>query len=160
MRLHIFAIGKLKPGPELDLAKDYETRIGQLSRKAGLSKCVVADWTESQRATDTQRKTEEAAQLRERIPKGAVTVALDERGKTMASREFADFMQRQIGDGTLDLVFLIGGPDGHDPEFVSQASHKLAFGKMTWPHRLVRVMLLEQIYRALTILLQHPYHRA
>jgi 23S rRNA (pseudouridine1915-N3)-methyltransferase len=160
MRLHVIAIGKLKPGPERDLAADYETRIGQLARKAGISKCTLSEHPESTRTSPAQRKTEEAGVLHNRLPSGAVTIVLDERGRALSSLEFADFIQRQRDGGSQDLVFLIGGPDGHDKDLVSQANHKLAFGPMTWPHRLVRVMLLEQIYRALTILLQHPYHRS
>lgn len=85
---------------------------------------------------------------------------LDERGKALASEAFADLLRRHLDGGTADMGFLIGGPDGHAPEIRTTAGLLMSFGPMTWPHRLVRVMLFEQLYRALTIILGHPYHRA
>jgi 23S rRNA (pseudouridine1915-N3)-methyltransferase len=84
---------------------------------------------------------------------------LDERGKALSSAQFADFLKGHAERGTGDLAFLIGGPDGHAQSAREQAQLVLSLGTMTWPHRLVRVMLAEQIYRAVTILVNHPYHR-
>jgi 23S rRNA (pseudouridine1915-N3)-methyltransferase len=84
---------------------------------------------------------------------------LDERGKVLSSAGFADLLKRHLDGGTSDLAFLIGGPDGHAQSIRDSAGLLLSFGAMTWPHRLARVMLAEQIYRAVMILRDHPYHR-
>ena len=94
------------------------------------------------------------------LPAKAFNVVLDERGKALSSEAFADLLRRQLDGGTQDMAFLIGGPDGHAPAIRNGACLVMGFGPMTWPHRLVRVMLLEQLYRALTIIAGHPYHRA
>jgi 23S rRNA (pseudouridine1915-N3)-methyltransferase len=78
----------------------------------------------------------------------------------MSSKAFAAFLQKHLDGGTAELVFVIGGPDGHSQNTLDCADLALSFGAMTWPHRLVRVLLFEQIYRAVTIMVKHPYHRA
>jgi 23S rRNA (pseudouridine1915-N3)-methyltransferase len=156
MRLHVAAIGKLKSGAEKQLADDYHLRITQIARKAGLSSISVNE----QPATTAQRTAEEAAMLRKNIPPDAALIILDERGSSLSSEDFAKLLSKHLDRGTSDLAVLIGGPDGHDPGLRKAASMTIALGSMTWPHRLVRIMILEQIYRALTILLNHPYHRA
>ncbi|WP_395688048.1 23S rRNA (pseudouridine(1915)-N(3))-methyltransferase RlmH [Aestuariivirga sp.] len=160
MRLAIIAAGRLKPGPEKSLAEDYLTRAQGLGRGLGISKITVTDFNESQAATATARMTDEARLIASALPPRSFRVVLDERGKALASQAFADVLRRQLNDGTGDMAFLIGGPDGHAAELREAADLTLSFGPMTWPHRLVRVMLLEQLYRAITILAGHPYHRA
>ena len=103
--------------------------------------------------------SDEAKLLSGALAPKAFTVVLDERGKPMASEAFAAVLQRHLDSGTQDLSFLIGGPDGHAADTRDRAGLLLGFGPMTWPHRLVRVMLFEQIYRAVTIMTGHPYHR-
>lgn len=93
------------------------------------------------------------------VPSGAVVVALDERGRDLASRELAARIEHWREHARPAAAFLIGGPDGHGEAVRARADLVLAFGRMTWPHRLVRVMLAEQLYRATTILAGHPYHR-
>jgi 23S rRNA (pseudouridine1915-N3)-methyltransferase len=102
---------------------------------------------------------EEARLVSAAVPAKGFSVVLDERGKALASHAFADLLRRHLDGGTPDIAFLIGGPDGHAPGIRENAGLLLSFGPMTWPHRLVRVMLLEQLYRALTIIAGHPYHR-
>ena len=102
---------------------------------------------------------EEAALLQKVIPAGAVICALDERGKVETSPAFADRLGRWRDAAQGDLVFVIGGADGLEPSFCTDADHLLSFGKMVWPHMLVRVMLAEQLYRAASILSGGPYHR-
>ena len=160
MRLQVVAIGKLKAGPEKALAQDYRTRLEGLGRKAGISRLTVNDFAESQAQAASQRQTEEAKILAGAVPPKAFTLVLDERGKTMTSEGFAQLLQRHLDQGTQDLAFLIGGPDGHSASTRKTAGHLLSLGEMTWPHRLVRVMLFEQIYRAVTIMVNHPYHRS
>ncbi len=159
MRLHVAAIGKLKSGPEKELADDYQKRISQIARKAGISTISVTEQPESAKATAQQRMTEEAVVLRKQIPADATLIILDERGSTLSSEGFAKLLSQHLERGTSDVALLIGGPDGHDPAFRKTAATTIALGSMTWPHRLVRIMILEQIYRAITIMLNHPYHR-
>lgn len=159
MRLSVLAVGRLKAGPEKVLAEDYRTRAEGLGRKAGITRFTVTDTAESQGQTAVARMDEEARFFADALPPKAFTMVLDERGKPMASLAFADLLRRHIDGGTSDLAFLIGGPDGHAPSTREKAGLLLGFGPMTWPHRLVRVMLFEQIYRAVTIMVNHPYHR-
>jgi 23S rRNA (pseudouridine1915-N3)-methyltransferase len=159
MRISVLAVGRLKAGPEKTLAGEYLTRLTGLGPKAGVSRIAVADFAESRGQTPEHRQNDEARMLWGAVPLKAFTVVLDERGKPMSSEAFAGLLRRHIDTGTADLAFLIGGPDGHAPETRKRAGLLLSFGPMTWPHRLVRMMLIEQIYRAVTIMVNHPYHR-
>lgn len=159
MRISVLAMGRLKAGPEKTLAEDYLTRLKGAGPQAGVSRIAVADFAESRSQTADRGQIEEARVLWGAVPPKAFTIALDERGKPLSSEAFAQLLRRHIDMGTQDLAFLIGGPDGHAPETRDRAGLLLSLGPMTWPHRLVRVMLIEQIYRAVTIMVNHPYHR-
>ena len=160
MKLSVLAVGRLKAGPEKLLAEDYQARIEAIGRKAGISRFSVTDIGESQGRTPVARMDEEQRFFASSLAPRAFTVVLDERGKTLTSPAFAGMLRRHIDGGTADLAVLIGGPDGHTPATRDKAGLVLSFGPMTWPHRLVRVMLFEQIYRAVTIMVKHPYHRS
>jgi 23S rRNA (pseudouridine1915-N3)-methyltransferase len=160
MRVCLAAIGRLKTGPEKLMADDYAARIGQLGRKAGVSALKIGEWAESQQPNAKQRMEEEASILWSAVPQGAITLVLDERGASYSSEDFAAKIRTYADSGVGDLVFMIGGPDGHAPETRKKANHLIALGPMVWPHRLVRIMLLEQIYRSVTIMVNHPYHRS
>lgn len=160
MKITIAAIGHLKTGPEKEMAADYERRISGLGRKAGVSGLSVHDWAESRAADVKQRMADEARQLWSVVPEGTPVLALDERGEALSSAAFAKFLAAEAGRGAKQLTLMVGGPDGHAAETRGKALKTISFGPMTWPHRMVRVMLLEQIYRAVTILVNHPYHRA
>lgn len=160
MRLHILAVGRLKPGPERDLCDDYLTRARGLGRKAGISAIAEREFAESQLGTAALRQAAEAKMITDALPARALTILLDERGRDMTSPAFADTLRSRLDEGTADLAFLIGGPDGHDASLRASAALVIGLGRMTWPHRLVRIMLAEQIYRSVTILVNHPYHRA
>ncbi len=159
MKLHISAVGKLKNGPERTLCGDYFERAAQLGRRAGISSLTVTEHAESQAKTAELRKADEAARLLGSCPSIAYVIALDERGKNMSSDAFAGQLGRLLDNGTREVAFLIGGPDGHAAAVQGRAGLTVSFGAMTWPHRLARVMLAEQIYRSVTILVNHPYHR-
>lgn len=159
MRIAVHAIGRLKAGPEKELAGEYLARAAGLARSAGIKSVTVSEYPESLAATATLRKDDEAARLLAGLDGRAVVVVLDERGRELTSPELAAQLAKHRDGGVPDLVLLIGGPDGHGPAALARADLKLAFGKLTWPHRLMRILLAEQIYRALTILLNHPYHR-
>ncbi len=160
MKLHVAAIGKLKAGPENLLAQDYAGRITAIGKKAGIKALKISDWAESQRAEVALRMTEEETQLWSVVPAAAHVIVLDERGKSSTSEQFSTNLQKILDRSVSDVVFLIGGPDGHSVKTREKANELIALGPMTWPHRLLRIMLLEQIYRSVTIMLNHPYHRA
>ena len=105
------------------------------------------------------RKREEAKAIRGLLAPPANVIALDVNGAQMTSRRLATELGRARDQGIASAAFVIGGPDGLEPAFLASASLTLSFGAMTWPHQLVRIMVAEQIYRAVTILAGHPYHR-
>lgn len=107
-----------------------------------------------------RRKAVEGLRLLKGLPAEAVVVALDEAGEDLTSEDLAGRLGGLRDAGHQELACLIGGPDGLDPSVRARAHLILAFGRPTWPHQLVRVMLAEQLYRASTILAGHPYHRA
>jgi 23S rRNA (pseudouridine1915-N3)-methyltransferase len=159
LRLHILAVGRLKPGPEKLLVDDYLGRAEGAGRSCGIVAVNLREFSESRRDTIAERQAEEAQTLAAAIPPRAFAAVLDERGKSLTSAGFADLVKRHLDRGIGDLAFLIGGPDGHAESTRESAGIVLSLGAMTWPHRLARVMLAEQIYRAVTILVNHPYHR-
>ena len=159
MKLLVITVGKLKAGPEKLLAEDYRTRAEGLGRKAGLTKFVVTEFAESQLPSATARIADEARLIAAALPPKAFVIVLDERGPSLSSEAFATILKRQIDAGA-EIAVVIGGPDGHAAATRDNADLIVSFGAMTWPHRLVRVMLFEQIYRAVTIIVGHPYHRA
>jgi 23S rRNA (pseudouridine1915-N3)-methyltransferase len=160
MRLVVAAVGGLKRGPERELEGRYFERIIKAGRAVGIRGATISELGESPARRAADRISEEAAKLTKEIPDGAAVVALDERGESLSSEALAQRIGRWRDDGRPALVFLIGGPDGLAPELVAKADLRLAFGRMTWPHQLARIMILEQLYRAIAILSGHPYHRA
>jgi 23S rRNA (pseudouridine1915-N3)-methyltransferase len=158
MLITIAAIGRLKAGPERELYERYLDRASAAGKRLGLA-FATRELAESRAASDAARKEQEAAALLAAVPPGTVLVALDEDGRTADSAAFAAHIARWRDGGTPGIVFAIGGPDGHGPGVATKAAFRLAFGAMTWPHQLVRIMLAEQLYRAVTILSGHPYHR-
>ncbi|NJM30549.1 MAG: 23S rRNA (pseudouridine(1915)-N(3))-methyltransferase RlmH [Rhizobiales bacterium] len=159
MRISVAAVGRLKTGAEKSLAADYFERTQGLCRKAGITKIAITELQESRAAEAKLRLADEGAALAAAVPPQAFRIVLDERGKAMTSEAFTDLIRKRQQEATADLAFLIGGPDGHSPQIRDSSNLLMAFGPATWPHRLVRIMLLEQIYRAVTIMVNHPYHR-
>jgi 23S rRNA (pseudouridine1915-N3)-methyltransferase len=160
MRLLVVSIGRLKQGPERELAERYRERFEDIGRKLGFRGLEIHEISESRARDAATRISEEAAAISAAIPEKGVLVALDERGKSIDSVTFARELGRWRDDGIADTIFTIGGADGLSPDLQRRANLRIAFGSATWPHQMVRVMLLEQIYRAATILSGHPYHRA
>ena len=158
MRVTIAAVGRMKAGPERDMVARYLDRAVGGGKPLALTSFDVIEQTESRASSSASRKADEAKALRAALPEGIV-VALDERGKSMASEPFAQQIGRWRDDGRPAASFVIGGADGLDPEFVAKADLVLSFSPMVWPHQLVRIMLAEQLYRTTTILAGHPYHR-
>jgi 23S rRNA (pseudouridine1915-N3)-methyltransferase len=160
MRLVIAAVGRLKSGPERDLAERYRKRAAQAGRSVGLTAFDIVEIRESRASDPARRMLEESIAIANVIPERAVTVLMDERGESLSSAAFASHLQAWRTETKPAAVFVIGGADGLAPGLKDNANLTMAFGAATWPHQLVRVMLLEQLYRAVTILSGHPYHRA
>jgi 23S rRNA (pseudouridine1915-N3)-methyltransferase len=158
VKVTVVAVGRLKAGPERALLERYHDRAIKAGRGLGLA-FDIRELAESGARNPAARKDEEAAALLAALPAGATLVALDERGKALDSRGFADRIAAWRVSGVRDLVVAIGGADGLGDAVLAKADLRLAFGAMTWPHQLVRIMLAEQLYRSVTILSGHPYHR-
>ena len=159
MRLHILAVGFGRGTLEGPLSEDYVGRARQLGKRMGFPAIVCEEIAVSKDRDARKRMADEAERLAKRVPDGAHIILLDAKGKGMTSEDFADMLGALRDAGTKDLAFIIGGPDGLAPLPGKRSGRSLAFGPQTWPHLLVRAMLSEQIYRALTILAGHPYHR-
>jgi len=155
MRLRILAIGRLRNGPEKDLIEDYIVRFNRSGRPLGLGPVELTELEDKK----SGGKAAEAALLLKAIPQGAAVIALDERGKLQSSPDFAADLAQIRHAAPSELIFVIGGADGLDPAVLQRAQSVLSFGRMVWPHMLVRVMLSEQLYRAASILAGGPYHR-
>ncbi|MEM8841456.1 MAG: 23S rRNA (pseudouridine(1915)-N(3))-methyltransferase RlmH [Pseudomonadota bacterium] len=155
MKLTIAAIGRLTPGPEKTLVEDYLARAGAAGRPLALGPVGLTEIDERK----ARSPAEQGARLI-RAAGSAHLIALDERGKAMSSPELAGLLQRLRDQGTPEAAFVIGGADGHDDALRARADRLLSFGPMVWPHMLARVMLAEQLYRAVSILGGSPYHRA
>lgn len=159
MRLSVAAIGRLRGGPELELINDYSARIRAAGRSLGFSAFEIRELEAPKGLSGAKRQERESALLGQSAAPGAKRVLLDERGENLGSGAIAEQLARWRDDGVGEIVFMIGGADGHDRSFAAKADLVIAFGKATFPHMLVRTMLVEQIYRAMTILAGHPYHR-
>ena len=158
MRLAVIAVGRLKDGPERDLCERYRERGFALGRSIGLSGPDIVEITEGRGRRPDERKREEAQAILAKVQTGLI-IALDERGRQLGSEAFASRLatRRYSGTGLANLI--IGGADGLSEEIRDRADITLAFGALTIPHQIVRVLVLEQLYRAMTIISGHPYHR-
>ena len=150
MRTILLAVGRLRQGPERALLEAYAGRIRQFE---------VIEVEERRKLPSADRRQREGERLLAALPSGSRVVALDEGGVNIGSEAFAEHLRGWRDGGAGAVAFLIGGADGHDAAVLDRADLRLAFGRMTWPHMMVRGMLAEQVYRAQQILAGHPYHR-
>jgi 23S rRNA (pseudouridine1915-N3)-methyltransferase len=155
MKFRILAVGRMKAGPEKALFDLYAQR---------LNPPIQMEEVEEKRPLPAPAlKAREAELLLATLDSGKsarrTVIVLDEKGKSLSSRDFAARLQRFEDEGAGELAFLIGGADGHGQVVLERADFKLSLGAMTWPHMMVRAMLAEQLYRARQILAGHPYHR-
>jgi 23S rRNA (pseudouridine1915-N3)-methyltransferase len=155
MRVHICVVGRLRAGSEKELIDDYLKRFDRTGRALGLGPAQILEVEDKKNGG----MAAEAALLRRVIPDGSLICVLDERGRVEPSPDFANRLGGWRDQGRGDVAFVIGGADGIAKELRNDADHALSFGKMVWPHMLVRVMLAEQLYRAASILSGGPYHR-
>ena len=144
MKFHILAIGHLKQGPEKDLLEQYRKRI---------------TWPLTIKELNPRKPSDTSSLILENIPDSSAVIALDERGKNLNSLEFSGLIQNYLDSGVKNLSFLIGGADGFEETIISKADHLISFGRLTWPHMVVRALLVEQLYRSQQIINRHPYHR-
>lgn len=159
MKISIHAVGRMKAGPEKELAARYLDRFAKSGPAIGLEFSGLTEIAESRAATAAERGREEADRLLAFLDDKAALILLDERGRNFSSPQFADKLGALRDEGRRQAVFAIGGPDGHDEHLRGRAALVWSFGALTWPHQMARIMLAEQLYRATTILSGHPYHR-
>jgi len=151
MRFLLIAVGRDRRGPTAELVETYRKRCPW--------PIELVDITPRTQGEPARRLREEAEKISQALPADSTIVVLDERGQNLSSRDLATHIEDFRQDGCRTLAFIIGGADGLSSSLTERAALKLAFGRAVWPHRLVRVMLAEQLYRASTILSGHPYHR-
>lgn len=157
MRIQLVAVGRLKAGPERDLAERYRARAAAMAKPLGFAGPDLTELPESRRRRTEERQAEEAAAIAGKTGSALLTI-LDEGAPSIGSEDFAARLAA-LRDRGRDVAFVIGGPDGLAPDLKGRAEWPLSFGRLTLPHQLVRVLALEQIYRAFTIIAGHPYHR-
>jgi 23S rRNA (pseudouridine1915-N3)-methyltransferase len=159
MRVIVIAIGRLKQGPERELAETYRKRAQAIGRALGMREVEIVEIRESRAVDAERRRVEESIAIANVIPERAAIIILDERGESLDSSALAALLRNWRAEDPAAVCFVIGGADGLAASLRERAKLKLAFGAATWPHHLVRIMLLEQLYRAASILAGHPYHR-
>ena len=153
----VLAVGRLKAGPERELVERYRSRADSLARRSGFGPLEVVELSEARARTASERVSAEAAALLARSG-GAKLLVFDEHARSISSPDLAERL-RDWRDSGHSIAFVIGGPDGLDEAVRHRADLLVSFGQLTLPHQLVRVLVAEQVYRALTILAGHPYHR-
>jgi len=158
MRLGLLCVGRLKAGPEREIFARYAARIASM-RHLGLDGLDVKEIPESRARAAPAKIAEEGAALLAALPAEARLAVFDERGPAASSADFAKFVQRERDAGRGALWFAIGGAEGLDASLRNRAAAIFSFGAMTLPHQIVRILAAEQIYRAMTIVSGHPYHR-
>ena len=154
MRLTLLAVGDKLPAWAEAATADY---LKRMPREARLELLTVKPEKRSGQSADSLKQAE-AARLLDKLPANARLVALDEHGRQLSTRELADLLARWLGSGQ-DVCLVIGGADGLAPAILDKAETTLALSRLTLPHALARVLLAEQLYRAVSLLNNHPYHR-
>ena len=155
MKVRLLTVSQRQPAWVTDACAEYEKR---LPRAWQFQLLEIKPEARTSGATTQRVQAAEAQRIRNAVPKGALLVALDERGESWSTEQFAEEIEgwQQLGR---DLVLVIGGADGLDAEFRQQADHRLSLSRMVMPHGLVRVVIVEQLYRAATVIEGHPYHK-
>lgn len=155
MKVRLLTVSQRQPAWVVEGCTEYEKR---LPRAWQFQLVEIKPEARTSGVTTQRVQSGEAVRIRNAIPKGAVVVALDERGESWSTERFASQIEGWQGSGR-DLVFVIGGADGLDPDFRDQADHRMSLSSMVMPHGLARVVVVEQLYRAATVLNGHPYHK-
>lgn len=159
MNITLITVGKIKEKFLRDAIDEYSKR---LSKYCKLEVIEVSDEKTPENASEKEElqiKEKEGSQILSKIKDNAYVIAMDLKGKTLSSEEFSSFIDNCGIQGNSNLVFVIGGSLGLSKDVLNRANYKLCFSKMTFPHQLFRVMLLEQIYRGFRIMKGEPYHK-
>ena len=141
-----------------DVVRDYEKRIKNLGRSIGLKEIIYKEIKNSNKKNATEKKDEETIKLIGQKEKEAVNILLDIEGSKLNSVEFSEYILDQA-DINQNINFFIGGSEGIDRKYFGDFDKIISFGDLTWPHKMFKMMLLEQIYRSITIINKHPYHK-
>ena len=159
LRVVLICVGRTKAGAERDLSQRYLERAKAAGRSDGLA-FELRELDESRARRSDDRKAEEAEAIRGVIKSDTHLIALDEGGASIDSLAFASLLSKARDEAVGSMALVIGGPDGLAPVLLRDARKVIAFGALTWPHQIVRILAAEQLYRAVTILSGHPYHRS
>ena len=141
-----------------DVVRDYEKRIKNIGRNIGLKEIIYKEIKNSNKKNITEKKDEETKKLINQKEKGALNILLDIEGSKLNSVEFSKYILAQA-DINKNINFFIGGSEGIDKKHFEDFDKIISFGGLTWPHKMFKMMLLEQIYRSITIINKHPYHK-
>jgi 23S rRNA (pseudouridine1915-N3)-methyltransferase len=155
MQLKLIVLGKTDSKAIQELIQDYSTRLGHYIR---FELEVIPDLKQSKSLSEALQKEKEGELILKKLLPADELILLDERGKSYSSLEFADFLQKKMNSGLKQLVFVVGGPYGFSEAVYSRAHGKISLSKMTLSHQMIRPFLIEQVYRAMTILRNEPYH--
>lgn len=155
MTLHLICIGKTDEKPLEELISKYEKR---LPSHWNYQRTEIPDLKNRKNLSESQQKEKEAELFFSKISGSDFVILLDEKGKQQSSTEFSQSIQEFMNQSVKQIVFLIGGPYGFSDEIYSRANRKLSLSEMTFTHQMVRLFLVEQLYRAFTILQGKPYH--
>ncbi len=159
MKISLHAVGRMKKGPERDLFDRYFDRARAVGKNLNMVVLPVKEHAEGRGQRPLDRKAQEARDLLSHIDDKAYILALDERGKSISSSDFAKLIEKERDCGRGHFCLMIGGADGFDGLIRERADQLISFGAMTWPHQMVRIMAAEQIYRSFCIVSGHPYHK-
>lgn len=155
MQIKLIAIGKTDNKAIQALIDEYSSRLGHYIR---FELEVIPDLKNTKSLSEAVQKEKEGELILKKLLPSDDLLLLDERGKSYSSLEFSDFLQKKMNSGLRQLVLVIGGPYGFSEEVYTRANGKISFSKMTFSHQMIRPFLIEQIYRAMTILRNEPYH--
>jgi len=155
MTIKLIAIGKTDSVSLQDLIKEYENRLKHYVK---FELVIIPDIKNVKNLSETQQKEKEGVLILKKLNTTDVLILLDENGKQFGSVEFSDYLQKKMNSGIKQLVFVIGGPYGFSDAIYTKAQAKISLSKMTFSHQMVRLFIVEQLYRAFTILKNEPYH--
>ena len=155
MKILVLAIGKTDEQWVQEALLKYSKR---LQHYIPFEFEVIPDLKNTKNLSEAQQKEKEGALILKMLKPTDIVFLLDEKGKEYRSVEFAKYLQHQMNSSVKRLVFIIGGPYGFSPELYAKAQGKVALSKMTFSHQMIRPFFVEQLYRAMTILKNEPYH--
>ncbi len=155
MQIKLLAIGKTDQSSIRDLSQEYENRLNHYIK---FSFEIIPDLKKTKGLDENQQKEKEGDLILSKLEPSDMLILLDEKGKEYGSVDFSSFLQKKMNSGLKQLIFVIGGPYGFSESVYQRANGKLSLSKMTFSHQMIRPFFIEQLYRAMTILRNEPYH--